>query len=208
MIPCTPPPTPCSFLFITCRESPTMDPVHQHGLALISIGTPWALTTHSPKVLFIFSHRLPLFLSPAESNLYLWVVSTFDPFSQGCRSQDTSFHDTQEWHSSRSTRSLTDLENLRWPLYAMKAKAKSGQEPKQMEKKPFASSLDSLLLVCSLECEIIFSPPLLIHLTDIFFPLCPLFVLLSFSYFFSCPFCIIASSKPSPCKMGCISHGC
>lgn len=43
---------------------------------------------------------------------------------------------------------------------------------------------------------------------DIIFPPCPLFVLLSFSYFFSCHFCIIASCKPSPCKTGCISHMC
>lgn len=77
LIPCTPPPTPCSFLFITCRESPTMDPVHQHGLALISIGTPWALTTHSPKVLFIFSHRLPLFIwliSPMRKKSFTYIL--------------------------------------------------------------------------------------------------------------------------------------
>lgn len=147
----------CAFIFITCIRH-HLAPAHLHSWALAFTVTSGALTTCSLKVLCIFAHMFYLFiqlrspmkkkdftciLSPAESNAYLWVDLYCDPFSQGYRSQDTPFHDIQEWHSSRSGRSLTGLENLPWPMDTMKAGVKSGHEPKQMEqkkkRKPFTS---------------------------------------------------------------------
>lgn len=139
----------CAFIFITCTRY-HLAPAHLHSRALAFTVTSGVLTTYSLKILCNFAHMFYLFirlrspmkekdftciLSPAESNAYLWVDEYCDPFSQGYRSPDTPFHDIQEWHSTRSGRSLTSLENLPWPMYTMKTRMKSGHETKQMEKK-------------------------------------------------------------------------